>query len=552
MRSVRSVITLIGTSILVTTGLVAAGSTSQAAPHDEPVIWEVSEISPDEVLDLYDSGFDVAEYHDGTADVIGDHEVADALRDRGLEPQFHDTVYKPVNDRVSAQGTFYGGYKTPDLHLQHVDDVAAANPDLATVHDIGDSWLKTQGRGGYDIKAICLTNLQPGDCELSPDSDKPRFSLVSQIHARELATGEITWRWLDYLVDGYGTDSDITELLDTTEVWVVPMANPDGVDLVAEGGDNPVMHRKNANDSNGCSGTGVGVDLNRNHSYEWGDASSSPCATTYRGPSPASEPEIQALEGLFENIHPDQRGSGGNDPAPDDARDVMISLHSYGNYLIVPWGYTSSPPPNDDQLRELAHSMADHNGYQVGNAWETVGYTASGTTDDFAYGELGVAGYTFEIGGSYGSCGGFFPSYSCLDSTLWPENRDALMEAALQADAPYGGGGGGDPEPPEDCDNHDTVDNGSLASNGSAVHPDSGWYYSGASGSHQACLSSAQGTDFGLELQKWTGWGWTSVAQGSGSATEKSVDHQDSSGYFRWIVAADSGSGSYTLGYSRP
>lgn len=56
--------------------------------------------------------------------------------------------------------------------------------------------------------------------------------MMGQLHARELTTGDMAWRWIDHLVTNYGSDSEITNLLDTTEIWVVPMANPDGVDIV--------------------------------------------------------------------------------------------------------------------------------------------------------------------------------------------------------------------------------------------------------------------------------------------------------------------------------
>lgn len=433
----------VASALALTAGLF--GASAQADPHaevDEPAYWQVPDVSADDVQTLFDAGFDVADHDvDDVATVVGDEAVADDLRTLGFDPEFLDTVYKGVDPAAADdEDSYYGGYRTADAHYAQLDEVASSNPELAEVFDIGESWLSTQGDGGYDIKAICLTDQQDGDCELSPDSDKPRISLIGQIHAREVATGEIASRFVDHLVEGYGSDDQVTELLDTTEVWVVPIANPDGVDIVASGGDSPLLHRKSANDSEGgCSETGIGIDLNRNHSFKWGDASDDPCSETYQGESAGSEPETVALEGLFDDIHPEQRGDGDDDPAPDDARDVMISLHSYGDYIIHPWGWTFDSAPNVDQLASLGEDMAEHNGYVVGTAGDTVGYLASGATDDFVYGEYGVAGYTFEIGGPSGECGGFLPAYTCLDDELWEPNRDAIMTAALAADAPYGG-----------------------------------------------------------------------------------------------------------------
>ena len=428
-------------NVAVTTATAAAltvAATPAQAADTEPAGWRLPHLTAAQADDLAADGFDLAALRpDGSAIVIGDRSVAAALRDRGLAPQYLDTVYKPVAETTTAADTFYGGYHTVAAHEAHLDAVAAQHPDLATVHDIGDSWLKTQGLGGHDMLAICLTKLTDGDCRRSPDSTKPRFSVLAQIHSREIATGEVAWNWIDTLVDGYGTDPRITTLMDTTEMWVVPIANPDGVDIVASGGDRPLLHRKNANDSNGSCGSGKGIDLNRNSTFEWGDSGTSPCGETYQGPTAGSEPEVQALEGLLRSIHPDQRGTGRHDPAPDDARDVMITLHSYGNYIIVPWGFTSEPSPNDDQLRTLGEQMAASNGYFVGTNGDTVGYGTSGTTDDMSYGELGVASFTIEMGGDFGACGGFLPAYSCVADELWPDNHGALLTAAQAAAAPY-------------------------------------------------------------------------------------------------------------------
>ncbi|CAM3403150.1 M14 family zinc carboxypeptidase [Stackebrandtia soli] len=435
MTAFRRLLAVGAATALVTVALGQQAGAEPATNDGAPATWSV-DMSPAVFADLTNDGFDIEHYDGQSAVVVGDTTVAADLRDRGLNPAFLDTVYKPVPEMSTSADTYYGGYHTVDAHEAHLDQVAADNPDLATVYDIGDSWLKTQGRGGHDIKAICLTAKQDGDCELSPDSAKPRFSVIAQIHAREVATGEIAWKWIDSLVAGYGTDTAITELMDTTEMWVVPIANPDGVDIVASGGNSPELHRKNANDSNGSC---VGVDLNRNSSFEWGNDSNSPCAETYQGPSAASEPEVEAIENMLRGIHPDQRGTSATDPAPADARDVFISLHSYGNYIIVPWGYTQDTSPNDTELRALGDAMSESNGYFVGTNEDTVGYSTSGTTDDMAYGELGVASFTFEIGENswWGDCTGFLPAYSCVDDLLWPENQGALMTAAQAAAAPY-------------------------------------------------------------------------------------------------------------------
>ncbi|WP_290057930.1 M14 family zinc carboxypeptidase [Amycolatopsis solani] len=427
---------LAATGVLLTTLL---GGTATAQPADTPVFWRVPATAA-QAQALTEAGFDVEEGDAGAVHVVGGQGVANQLRARGFRPSFFDTVYKelPAQGNALAADTYYGGYRTVTAHENHLAQVASAHPDLATKYTIGQSWKKTKGQGGHDIQALCLTKKQTGDCTLSTTSAKPKFFLMAQIHARELSTGELAWRWIDYLADGYATDATAKSILDTTEVWVVPIANPDGVDIVASGGNSPKLQRKNADNSRGsCTGTNIGIDLNRNSTFKWGGDSNSACSETYQGVSAGSEPETQALEKLARAIFPDQRGTGNNDPAPATAKGTMITLHSYGNDIIIPWGFTQATSPNDAQYRKLGAKYAASNGYLVGTNEETVGYDTSGTTDDFTYGELGVASVTFEVGGSSGTCGGFLPRYTCVDSTFWPKNKGALIAAAKAAAAPY-------------------------------------------------------------------------------------------------------------------
>ncbi|MEV2224357.1 M14 family zinc carboxypeptidase [Nocardia vinacea] len=171
--------------------------------------------------------------------------------------------------------------------MRHTQTVGHTYPGIATVYDIGESWLATQGQGGHRLQAICLTGIapapmpvkavakagpglvRPDGCALSTTSKKPKLLLFAQIHPREIATGELMWRWIDYLADGYGLDPDATAILDSTEVWIVPVANPDGVDVVATDVDQPRFQRKNVDDTEpSCAsedeGNSRGVDLERN------------------------------------------------------------------------------------------------------------------------------------------------------------------------------------------------------------------------------------------------------------------------------------------------
>ncbi|MFN4292909.1 MAG: M14 family zinc carboxypeptidase [Thermoflexales bacterium] len=430
-----------------------AGAHGRATP--EFLILRVIARSLDD-LALLSGGYDLLEARDGNARfVLGDAATLADLRAKGFDVTIHSRL-APHPGQLTAHG-YFGGYRTVAEHEAHMDAIAAARPDLAQVVDYGDSWRKATGQpDGHDLKAICITKRRTGDCQLDPNTDKPRFLLIAAVHARELSAGEIAWRWVDFLVNGYGHDPDVTWLLDGHEMWVIPVANPDGRRLVEQGGSAPYLQRKNLNDTHGACGFPPGhpsygswqpgVDLNRNASFQWGvgGASTHPCNQTYLGPSAASEPEQHALEALMRGLFADQRGPALSDAAPMTATGAMVTLHTFGDLVLLPWAWTSCfgacPPaqraPNDAGLRAFAFRMSYFNGYATGQASELL-YSASGTTDDWAYGVLGVPSFTFEIGPFSGSCGDFTPDYTCQDDVFWPLNRAALLYAAKVARQPY-------------------------------------------------------------------------------------------------------------------
>ncbi|MBF6331719.1 peptidase M14 [Nocardia transvalensis] len=429
------------------------------AQDDGPYYWDVPVPSQAQVDIIAAAGIEMVPAGPGVVTIAVDEAVAQELRDKGLEPRKKAPVYKALPEERRAPGdTYYGGYHTAAAMLGHARDVATKYPGIARVHDIGKTWLAEKGSGGHTMNVICLTGMdpskkatdeekaaaklvaQPAGCAMSPSSTKPRFLLTAQIHARELATGELAWKWIDYLAQGYGTDSTATSILDTTEVWVVPVTNPDGVDVTASGGNRPKMQRKNVNNSmtpSSCavvdaSGRGPGVDLNRNFPVRWGGDSRNPCAQTYQGPRAGSEPETQAVQKLYANLFTNQRPSGGGD-VPDTATGIVIDLHAFGNYGIIP---SNATPRNATQLRALATKIVP--GFKVGTSEQTVGYSTWGTTNDQSHGALGLASLTIEIGPNNTSeCGGFMPRYSCVNNTFWPQIKRAFTTAAQSAGAPY-------------------------------------------------------------------------------------------------------------------
>ncbi|MGQ9816009.1 MAG: M14 family zinc carboxypeptidase, partial [Candidatus Roseilinea sp.] len=392
----RLAVALVALSYLFYLLIPADGVPASAASGDGEAqsIYRVHVRDADEARRLLDGGWDLVEARGPDyLLIVGDAADAEALRRQGFT-----VTLESAGAGQLAPFTSYGGYRTVFEHYQHLDAVAAAYPHLARVIDYGDSWRKTTSpTGPHDLKAICITRLRPGDCALDPHTDKPRFLLMAAIHARELSTSEMAWRWIDHLVTGYGADPDVTWLLDYQEMWVIPVANPDGRFIVETSN---MLQRKNANTTH-CPAEAFGVDLNRNASFAWGGTGSSgyACDETYRGPDPASEPEEYHLEALMQQLFHDQRGPLITDTAPLTTSGVMLTLHSYSNLVLLPWGWVQCsyglpcPPdkraPNDAGLRALGFRMSYFNGYNIGQASELL-YRADGTTDDWAYGTLGI------------------------------------------------------------------------------------------------------------------------------------------------------------------
>jgi len=279
---------------------------------------------------------------------------------------------------------------------------------IVDVFSIGQSW------GNRDIYCIRLTNE-------SDAGHKSEVLFVGYHHVQEQISAELP---LYYVVDtatNYGLDENVTNLLNTREIYVVVALNVDGLDLFElndrqrknarpidednDGGldeDPPEDLNGNGlvevlvdftdpyhpeyleyegidNDLDGVNGEDWigGVDLNRNYPVDWEKAVSDPSSPVYRGPAPFSEPETQAIRNLV----------------LDHNFTHAISFHSGLEFVIYPWGCTADPTPDDAKFVEIAQSLSNITGGTVYDS-PTVMY---GIWDDWMYGEAGVLALTCEI-----------------------------------------------------------------------------------------------------------------------------------------------------------
>lgn len=270
--------------------------------------------------------------------------------------------------------SYYESYHPPKEVFEHIESLASEFPELASTSTIGTT------TGGSDIKIIHLST--------DRNAGKKTLWFDGGLHAREWITTPTVTYIAETLLRGYGSDAKATNLLDTYDVVVCPVINVDGVDYTwAEDGDRMWRKTRSSNSRSPC----VGTDPCRNFDFEWAGAGASgaACSDTYYGPSPASEPEVQAVQNYV---------CGHNDTIK-----LYINFHSYSQLWLSPWGYTDQLPVDytqqDDGSAVAVKAVQDTHGkvYVYGATSDTI-YPASGIASDYAYGECGIKySYTVEL-----------------------------------------------------------------------------------------------------------------------------------------------------------
>lgn len=302
-----------------------------------------------------------------------------------------------------------GGYYTLEEVYAELDDMAEMYPDLVSPAEaISDDNLTHNNRKQYWVKISDNPTV---------NEDEPEVLYTAVHHAREVISVQQTIFYMWYLLENYDTDEEIQRIVDHTELYFVPVINPDGYAYNESTNPNGGgMWRKNRrNNGNGS----YGVDLNRNYGYFWGydDEGSSPYPEdlTYRGPEAFSEPAIQNMR----------------DFCNDHEFLIALNYHSYSNLLLSPWGYTTAPPPDNDILLAYAELMTQENNYTYGSGSTTI-YPTNGGSDDWMYGEQEtkdlIFSYTPEVGNAND---GFWPTVSRIiplcQQQMWQNLTAALM-----------------------------------------------------------------------------------------------------------------------------
>ncbi|MFL5779505.1 MAG: M14 family zinc carboxypeptidase [Chloroflexota bacterium] len=266
-----------------------------------------------------------------------------------------------------------------DIHA-----VAAAHPDIVSVFSIGKSY---QGR---DIWAAKVSD------NVATDEPEPEILFDALHHAREHLTVEQALYLFHALANGYGTDTQITNLVNGREIWIIFAMNPDGFvyDLTCTGSSHPpyCAWRKNRQPNAGT--TAIGTDLNRNYGYHWGccgGSSGSPSSILYRGKTSFSAPETRAFRDFVLS-----RIVGGIQQIK-----AHITFHTNGELILWPYGYTKTDVPVDMTAADhqafvtMGRAMAARNGYTAEQSSDL--YITDGDQIDWLYGSQRIYSFTWEL-----------------------------------------------------------------------------------------------------------------------------------------------------------
>ncbi|CAJ0581812.1 unnamed protein product, partial [Mesorhabditis spiculigera] len=247
----------------------------------------------------------------------------------------------------------YHSYGEMEAYMQKLSD-EMPHVEMTT---IGNSY---EGRTLHGIKVS------------SGGPSKPAILVDAGVHAREWIAPAAALFLIHTLATKYEHNSTIRAAVNRFDWYIVPQINPDGYEYSRTV---DRLWRKTRSKNMTINKWCVGADANRNWGYKWGGtgANRSPCSAIYGGSAPYSEPEIRAFKDFID--------------ARINRLTIYISLHSYGQHFLSPWGYTEQRPVNYEDQKNAADmaiaAIKNATGayYNHGTISELM-YPASGTSID--------------------------------------------------------------------------------------------------------------------------------------------------------------------------
>ncbi len=343
-------------------------------PSDRYILIKAQVSDRDDIDKLANMGLDIWEFQrDGLVIRVTDDERQQVKESGFTIETITEDVYE-YTEKIKQKQISLFAEPTPAKYHSH-DEVIA---ELKALEDSGvaKTYIIGNTHEGRDIWAVRISD------NPSEDEEEPGALFFGCEHAGEWIGIEVPLSIAQYLVDNYYSDQDITYLVDSCEIWIVPVMNPDGYEYSRT---TDRMWQKNRRDNG--DGT-FGVDLASNWDYMW-DAPGSFGTTSsdyYRGPSAFSEPETQAIRDLILSC---------------DFR-VLMDYHSPGQMIGSPWDYTLEPCADDIPMgtmkltmRNLIKETSGAN-YIDWADWSGT-FVFPGSATDWAYGVLGIYSFFIEL-----------------------------------------------------------------------------------------------------------------------------------------------------------
>ncbi|MGE3261516.1 MAG: M14 family metallopeptidase [Bacteriovoracia bacterium] len=385
-------------------------ATARAETNENEMQW-VSIRAKDKTVRsaIVNEGVSIETQIDGISYGFGTLKMIESLKAKGFEVLSYFPESEIRTEDFPSQDSQFHNYAEMNEEL---DALEAKNPTLVHSFTIGRT-VEGKFIRGIRINPHATDGLTP--------SGLPGMVLIGAHHAREHLSVEVPILFAKYLVEKYDTDRAVRDLLDRRDFFVIPMLNVDGAEYDIASGSYKMWRKNRVNPTARCAGT----DLNRNYGFKWGTggSSSDTCSDIYMGPKAFSEPETIAVKNFVEG-HPNLK--------------VLLTLHSYSELVLYPWGYTNDPIANaadHDTFKKMATTMAGWNGYTPEQSSDL--YITSGDTTDWAYGTLGIFAFTFELTpkDQWGG-GGFYPGVGAIQSTFQANVKPMLYMLDL-ADDPH-------------------------------------------------------------------------------------------------------------------
>uniref|UniRef100_A0A8C2NA42 Carboxypeptidase O n=1 Tax=Capra hircus TaxID=9925 RepID=A0A8C2NA42_CAPHI len=248
--------------------------------------------------------------------------------DRSLTQQRQEVVGKVVSPWRILETYPYNRYHPMGEIYQWMSEIREKYTEVVTQHFLGMTY---ESRPMYYLK-------------ISQPSNNPKKIIWMDcgIHAREWIAPAFCQWFVKEILQNYKDNSRIRRLLKNLDFYVLPVLNIDGYIYTWT---TDRLWRKSRSFHN--NGTCFGTDLNRNFDASWCSigASHNCESLTFCGTGPMSEPETKAVSSFIES--------------KKENIACFLTMHSYGQLILVPYGYTTNKSNNHEELIQVGQKAAN-------------------------------------------------------------------------------------------------------------------------------------------------------------------------------------------------